>query len=113
MKIDNYSFGNIVIDGKAYNSDVIIFKDYVDSSWWRKEGHKLQIVDLESVIRAKPEVLIIGTGAYGAMKVPDETMNYVKSKGIELYIYTTPEAVKEFNKLQDKKHVIAALHLTC
>lgn len=113
MKINSYSFGNIVIDGKVYTSDVIIFKDRVDSSWWRKEGHKLQIVDLDSIIIARPEVLIVGTGAYGVMKVPDETIDYVKSKGIELYIYKTPEAVKEFNKLQDKKNVIAALHLTC
>jgi len=27
IKIDSYSFGNIVIDGKNYSSDVIILKD--------------------------------------------------------------------------------------
>lgn len=113
MRVDSYSFGNIVINGKTYTSDVIIYKDRVDSSWWRKEGHKLQIVDIEDIIKSRPDILIVGTGAYGVMKVPEETIDYIKSKGIELYIYTTSEAVKQFNILQDKKNVIAALHLTC
>jgi hypothetical protein len=92
---------------------VIIYKDKVDSSWWRKEGHKLQIVDIEDIVKSKPDALIVGTGAYGVMKVQDEVIKYLKSKGIEIYIYPTSEAVKEFNKLQDKKNIVAALHLTC
>ena len=41
MRIDRYAFGNIVIDGKAYTKDVIIFPDRVYSPWWRKDGHFL------------------------------------------------------------------------
>lgn len=33
MKIDHYSFGKIIINGKTYPSDVIIYPDSVDSSW--------------------------------------------------------------------------------
>ncbi len=61
MKIDTYSFGKIVIDGRTYTSDVIIYPDHVDASWWRKEGHYLRPVDLTDVVKAKPAVLIIGT----------------------------------------------------
>lgn len=35
--INSYDFGRIVVDGKAYTSDVIIFPDRVNSYWWRKE----------------------------------------------------------------------------
>jgi hypothetical protein len=113
MKIERYSFGNITIDGKTYTSDVIIYPERVDSLWWRKEGHNLQAVDLKDVINAKPDILVIGTGAYGVMKVSKETTSYLESQGIKVQIDLTKNAVELFNKLQKDKIVIAALHLTC
>jgi len=113
MKIEHYSFGNITIDGKTYTSDVIIYPDRVDSSWWRKQGHNLEVTDLIEVIAAKPEVVVIGTGSFGVMKVPKETISHFDSKGIEVYVAKTGEAVELFNEIQKDKKVIAALHLTC
>ena len=69
MKVEQYSFGNITIDGQTYTYDVIIYPERVDSSWWRKQGHNLQIEDLAGVIKAEPGVVIIGTGFFGVMKV--------------------------------------------
>lgn len=34
MIVDDYSFGRIKVGGKEYTSDVIIYPDRVDSSWW-------------------------------------------------------------------------------
>jgi hypothetical protein len=113
MKIEHYSFGTITIDGKSYTSDVIIYPERVDSSWWRKQGHSLHIVDLKDVIPAGPEILIVGTGHSGAMVVPEETLSYLKSKGIDVHIARTDKAVELFNKFQKNKKTIAALHLTC
>lgn len=114
MKVDNYSFGKIVIDGKSYTSDVIIYPGRVDPSWWRKEGHRLQPIDLTDVISAKPDILIIGTGYSGVMTVPEETRKFITSRGVELRTERTGNAVETFNAAQDGgKVVIAALHLTC
>lgn len=113
MKIEHYSFGRITIDGKTYTSDVIIYPDKVDSSWWRKQGHSLQIEDLKYIVPSKPEILVVGTGHTGLMVVPEETMSYLKSKGIEVHVIRTEKATELFNKLQKDKKVIAALHLTC
>jgi len=113
MKIEHYSFGTITIDGKSYASDVIIYPERIDSSWWRKQGHSLHIVDLKDVIPAGPEILIVGTGHSGAMVVPEETLSYLKSKGIDVHIARTDKAVELFNKFQKNKKTIAALHLTC
>ncbi len=55
MKIDSYSFGRIVINGKTYTSDVIIYPGRVDASWWRKEGHLLQLEDVAEALQAKPD----------------------------------------------------------
>jgi len=113
MKITHYSFGKITIDGKTYNSDVIIYPDRVDSSWWRQQGHLLQISDLSDIMIAKLPVLIIGTGYYATMRIPKETIEYLKSNGIEAYFMDTQKAVKLYNDIASKKPTIAALHLTC
>jgi hypothetical protein len=75
--IDSYESGRIVIDGAVYTNDVIIFPDRVDGSWWRKEGHNLDIIDIEAVIEEKPDVMIVGTGINGLMRVPDRTKSSI------------------------------------
>jgi len=94
--IESYKFGEIIINGKKYRSDLIIFEDYIYDSWWRKEGHNL-----------------IGTGYYGLMKVPLELIKYLESKNIEVIIKKTKDACDEYNTLHQRKNVVAAFHLTC
>ncbi len=111
--IDSYEFGRIVINGKRYDSDLIVFSDKVRSGWWRKEGHRLHVEDLKDVLEVKPEVLVVGTGYSGLMTVPPETRKYVESEGIELMAQKTTEACETFNRLVKSRKVVAALHLTC
>ncbi len=113
MKIEHYSFGKITIKGKTYTSDVIIYPDHVDSSWWRQEGHLLKVEDLKDIMTAGVSVLIIGTGFYSTMKVSRETLEYFKVNKIETYIEDTQTAVKLYNGISSLKPTIAALHLTC
>ena len=114
MKISNYSFGHIEVDGLAYSSDVVITPEGVQDGWWRKQGHNLAIEDLDRVIAAKPDTLIVGSGYYGRMQVPAITRSFLTGRGIRLEVVQTPEAVEVFNKLQQKyARVVAALHLTC
>ncbi len=69
--------------------------------------------DLKEVFQERPEVLIVGTGYSGLMRVPNEVSDYVKTIGIELIVQSTKEACKTFNRLVQSKRVVAALHLTC
>ena len=112
--IESYKFGEIIINGKKYSSDLIIFEDYIYDSWWRKEGHNLCINDIEKAIDKKPDILIIGTGCFGLMKVPQELIKNIKSFGTEqVIVKKTGEACTEYNKLYKTNKIIAALHLTC
>jgi hypothetical protein len=114
MKIRNYAFGRIDIDGTAYTSDVIIYPEHVQAHWWRKEGHSLCMEDLEEVLRDPPQVLVIGTGCYGQMRPPPATLEALRACGIEPRVMKTGEAVAEFNRmLREAARVVAALHLTC
>jgi hypothetical protein len=113
MKIESYSFGRIVIDGKTYSSDLIIFPSRIWDKWWRKEGHAIHEADLSTVMENPPEILIIGTGDSGLLKVSEEIKKYIESKGINLKIAKTKDACKLYNDLSKKSRVTAALHLTC
>jgi hypothetical protein len=60
IMIESYRFGEITVDGKKYRRDVIIFPDHVRDDWWREEGHRLKLVDIEDVIAFQPEILVVG-----------------------------------------------------
>jgi len=113
LKVDSYEFGEIIIDGKSYTSDVVIYPDRVDDKWWRKEGHKLAAEDVKEIIGAKPEVVIVGTGYSGFLEVLSRTKHVFETAGIQLVVANTRKACQKYNELSKKKRVIAALHLTC
>ena len=114
MQISEYEFGKIAIENKTYTSDVIITPGKVIDLWRRKQGHNLDITDLDDILKVKPDMLIIGTGYYGCMQVPDETRQYLEQQGIKIRQAKTGDAVAEFNSLQKEyARIVAALHLTC
>ncbi len=113
MTISRYSFGQILIRGRTYTSDVIVFPDRVQDMWRRKEGHQLRVEDVAAVVAAGPEAVVIGTGSLGAMKVPDETKAYLRARGIEVHIARTGRAAKIYNDIQARRRTVACLHLTC
>lgn len=111
--IEKYFFGKIFINGLCYQTDVLIFPNYVQDNWWRKERHLLTIGDLDSVVNFTPEVLIIGTGRYGLMKIDKNLINELKKFDInKIIIEKTQKACDLYNKETSLKKV-AALHLTC
>ena len=112
-RIESYSFGEIVIDGKHYSSDVIIYPNRVDGHWWREEGHSLAPEDIWDVLQVPPDILVIGQGSAAQMDVPDETRHKLREVGIEVIAEPTKCACKTYNRLCTRKCVVAALHLTC
>jgi hypothetical protein len=114
MHIDEYRFGRMVVDGKAYEKDLVLLPEGVRPNWWREEGHSLSPADLQEVLEAKPEVLVIGTGAYGVMGVPAETCRAIEQAGIELVAERTARAVDRYNDLAASgRRVAGGFHLTC
>ncbi|MGB9756497.1 MAG: Mth938-like domain-containing protein [Candidatus Bathyarchaeales archaeon] len=114
--IDSYDFGVMVINGKKYTSDLIVYQEKVFDGWWRREGHRLFVEDLDRIFsfEPKPQVLVVGTGFSGLLKVSSAVQEFLKSHGIELIAQPTKEAFQTFNKiLASGKRVAGAFHLTC
>ncbi|MCS7233663.1 MAG: MTH938/NDUFAF3 family protein [Synergistetes bacterium] len=113
-KIEKYKFGTIVIDGIEYKSDVVVTPEGVFSDWWRIEGHKLHFEDIEEFLsKSVIDVLIVGTGASGIMKVTEDLLKELKARGIEVIALPSQEACEIYNKLKDRKRVMGVFHLTC
>ncbi len=112
--IEKYRFGKMIINGKGYTSDLIIFRNYIETNWRRKKGHSIHLDDLNTVLEKEVETLIIGTGKYGLVEVPEEIIKELKSRDIELIIEKSDDAVTKFNELVKKKFKVAgAFHLNC
>jgi hypothetical protein len=112
--IDSYRFGEITIDGVRYSTDLIILPSRIRENWWRREGHRLCIEDLDEILEERPEILVVGTGYSGLMRVPREVIDRLREGGIEVIVQRTLEAWKTYNRLlSEGRRVAAAFHLTC
>jgi hypothetical protein len=103
----------VVIDGKRYRRDVIVYPDRVQPDWWRREGHVLRLEDLADVLSAEPDTVIVGTGSQERLQIAPEVIAHTTKIGVELLEFQTCVACRTFNELTGKRKVIALLHLTC
>lgn len=114
IMIESYSFGTITIAGRSYRNDVRIIDGRVVPEWWRREGHLCTLDDLQEVVAAAPDILVLGTGASGRMRPQAGLEDELARRGIACEVLPTREAVDRFNHLHEQgESVAAALHLTC
>ena len=119
--VEEYKFGLIIIDGKAYDYDVEARWAGEVLMWQRKESHIISIEDIRRAVEQNPDTIVVGTGESGAAAITDEAQNFIREKGIKLIIDKTEEAVKTFNVINDdsleeereQDKVIGLFHLTC
>ena len=111
-RLEDYSFGRVVVDGGEETKDVIVLPERVVRNWWRRDGHALVLDDLEAVLEELPARLIVGTGAQGQMKPDPATLAQLRERGIEVEVLPTGDAVQRYAASNPAK-TAAALHLTC
>lgn len=116
--IEDYHFGSITINGKTYDHDVEVRWNGEVLKWWRNRGHVFAIDDLKRAVKEEPEIIILGTGAYGTAKVNAKAKKFIQDKEIKLIIDKTEPAVESFNTIIKSKEetpqkVIGLFHLTC
>ncbi len=112
--IEDFSFGKIVVDGFPYNGDIKIVDGRVVSSWWRDSGHRVDMNDIQDVLEAGPDALVIGQGDPGLMKATERLRSYLEENNIELIEQKTAGAVRAYNRLvKEGKKVCAGFHVGC
>jgi hypothetical protein len=111
-RLEDYSFGRLLVDGREERRDVIVLPDRVVREWWRRDGHSLALDDLSDVLDELPERLVVGTGAQGQLRPDPRALDALRARGIEVEVLPTAEAVRRYIEL-DPRRTAAALHLTC
>ncbi len=115
--ITSYTFGQMAIGPDIYTADLIICPDReILPNWRRKQGHILELADLTSLLKKKPEVIIAGTGVNDRMRMAPGLSRTLSNICIELQPLATDKAVALFNTMIVKtpdKAVSACFHLTC
>jgi hypothetical protein len=111
VKINSFHFGSLTINNKTYKNDMTIHWDGELNP--RESSHTVSKEDMIDFLLKGPEVIVVGTGIAGNVKIDKDAENFLRLKNVELIIKKTPEAVEEFNKISKQKKVIALMHVTC
>ncbi len=111
VNIDSSYFGNIIIDGKKFNHDVIV--DWKGAVQQKAGSHNFTKRELEDLLLREPEVVVIGTGTAKLMKVDPNTELTAKLHGVDLIVAPTFKAIEHFNKHVKRKKTIGIIHVTC
>ena len=112
--INKFSFGTITVDDQVYHNDIKIIDGTVVPDWWRKSGHTVDVEDVDDILQAKPDIVVIGKGEPGYMKVTDSLREIAASRGIKLVVENTSAAGKTFNRLcKEGRNVAGGFHVSC
>jgi hypothetical protein len=116
VRISEYSFGSVRIDGVSYDHDLIIDrgktrkrKKAASRRFRGAYGHTPLSVSEDIPWRCCR--LVIGTGANGALPVMDEVREEARRRDVELVALPTAEAIGMLAEAPADTNAI--LHLTC
>lgn len=115
MKIEDFAFGRIKIDGKEYDHDVVIDHGTIGkrhkkpSKGFTQFGHTP--LSVKEHIPWDCRRLIVGTGAYGRLPVMDEVLAEAANRHVEVVNIPTEQAILKVNEGDPETNAI--LHVTC
>ena len=119
--IEKFSWGRFMINGQVHSEmgegvgkDICMIHGQV-KPWTARKGHRLKSKMISCVLDEDIDVLVIGNGVNGAIKVPKRTQKTIEDHGIKkLIIRKTPEACQVYNQLVRQGQKVALLaHGTC
>lgn len=117
-EIQDTQFGSITIDGEVFGHDTVIrlggkVKKRKKKLSKQRYGtsHTVSLEEAKRIFEEGAELLIVGTGQYGALKLSEEAEDYFQSKGCSVRPLPTPQAVQAWNKAGDK--AIGMFHVMC
>jgi len=117
MKIEEYSFGTIRINGNVYSKDLWLINGKIDkrdkSIAKDKFGasHKICVKELKKIVTKKTKRVIIGSGASGLVTLTEKASKFLDDKDIKLEIYKTSDLILKKIKICEDDSAI--IHLTC
>lgn len=112
VKFEGTFFGRVTVGKKAFHHDVYVDPD--GNLAPREGGHRVSADEIRTILKSNPEVIVIGTGQFGCVKLLEEAARVAEAHGVKVVKERTPVAIKKFNELVDEgKRIAAIVHVTC
>ncbi|MFP4364922.1 MAG: MTH938/NDUFAF3 family protein [Spirochaetia bacterium] len=114
MKVQEYSFGKIMVNGKSYETDLVIDQGEIkkrkkNASKHLKPNYGHTPLTVNENIPWNCSTLVIGTGKTGSLPITDEVYQEAENRGVQVIAKPTEDAIHLLGK--DNTNFI--LHLTC
>ena len=112
VHIDSVNFGEIVINGKIFDSDMTLFWNGKMS--YRSKEHLVEMGEFMKILMSKPEIVVIGIGMQGAVKIAPEVAEWAENVKVKIYTEVTPKAAEMFNAfVSEGRRTAGIFHVTC
>jgi hypothetical protein len=118
VRIDHTAFGEITIEGKTYEHDVIVRLSGKVVKRKKKlskqlygTSHVMSEAEAKFVFEKGRKQVILGSGQEGNVRLSSEAEAYFAKKNCQVVIQPTPQAICAFNEALGKK--IGLFHVTC
>ncbi|MDD4013886.1 MAG: ROK family protein [Candidatus Omnitrophica bacterium] len=110
--------GSVRIGGRTFSGNVFVRADSkvkkLDQGLSRVingASHKVDAKALRKICKKKPDILVIGTGRSGCLKLAPSAEVFLKKQKVDYKVLPTPKAVKFYNGTKKRKAIL--LHLAC
>ncbi len=109
--IQAFEFEKIVIDGKEFKFDVMIYPNGQIKKWKRKDEHDLRSGDVKKILKQNPKLLIFGLGTVGNLTVSPTVYEELEKAGIDVLAFKTDKAIETYKAQREEEGTAALFHL--
>ena len=117
-KINNTSFGTIVVDHDIFDHDVIINLDGVVNKRKKKlskavygTSHMVSRDEISYIYDENAELILVGSGQYDRLELSEEAISFLDEHHCDYEVLPTPEAIDFWNSHDGK--IVGMFHVTC
>lgn len=116
MRFGRFAFGSIEVDGTTYEHDLVVDRGQIRK---RRKGPSKELRSHYGHTPLSPaedipwdcRLLVIGSGAAGALPVTDDVAQEADRRGVKLVVLPTSQAIEKLREAGDDTNAI--LHVTC
>jgi hypothetical protein len=107
----------VTVSSHGSFKDVKLFPGGAREWDWGETGTShspgIQPSDVQELLDHGVDVVILGTGMFGRLKVCPETLDILEAQSVEVRMLKTEDAVREYNEVRGQEAVGALIHSTC
>lgn len=117
-RITHLSWGRLDVENRGEPfKDAKLYPGGARAWDWNETGTRhvpgIQPADVEELVEHGAEVVVLSKGINERLQVKDETLAWLRERGIETHVLQTEEAVERYNELREERAVGGLFHSTC